>query len=147
MRRVLLTLTLAAGLVGCGGDDQLSVSEYRTELRRICADSDKQLERVTEPTRASPEAIVSYLSRLRDINTSSIERVEKLNPPDDLKGAHDRALKANREGREKLGDVISQLEKGGDPTKVLTEARTALQPSSDAAKQAARDLGVPQCGD
>ena len=147
MRRAILTLTLAAGLAGCGGDDQLSVSDYRTELRRICADTDKQTEKVTEPTRASAPAIASYLSRLRDINTSSIERVEKLNPPDDLKAAHDRALEANREGREKLGEVIEELEGGGDPTKVLTEARTALQPSSNAAKQAAQDLGVPQCGD
>lgn len=147
MRRTALTLALTCALVGCGGDDSLSADEYRAELRKICAESDKQTNGVQEPTRATPEAITDYLTRLRDINATTIKDVEALEPPDELKDAHERALKANREGREKVDAVIEELEGGGDPTQVLTEARKDLQESSQAAKQAARDVGVPECGD
>lgn len=151
MRRALptltLTLALAAALAGCGGEETLSTGEYREQLRRICVDAERQSERVEQPTRATPEAIADYLARLRDVNVRTIERVERLEPPDELKSAHDRALRANREGRQKVEAVIDELQAGGDPTKVLTEAREGLRQSSDAAKEATRDIGVPECAD
>jgi hypothetical protein len=146
MRSALVTVALAALLVGCGGDDKLSPEDYRAELRKICQESDRQTNGVQEPTRATPEAIADYLTRLRDINASTIKKVEELEPPDDLRGAHDRALRANREGRQKVDSVIEELEGGGDPTQVLTEARKELQESSEAARKAASDVGVPECG-
>lgn len=146
MRRSAATLLLALAFAGCGGDDQLSPEEYRSQLRKICAESDRKTNQVTEPTRATPEAIADYLQRLRDINAQTIKKVEELDPPDELKDAHERALKANREGREKVDDVIEELQKGGEPTEVLSEARKDLEAASRAAKQAARDVGVPECG-
>ena len=146
MRRVLATLGLAAAFAGCGGDDQLSPEDYRAELRKLCQEAERKTNQVQEPTRATREAIADYLTRLRDINAQTIQRVEDLEPPDDLKDAHDRALKANRDGRAKVDAVIEDLEAGGDPTQVLTAARKDLEASSRAAKQAARDVGVPECG-
>ena len=147
MRRAFATLALAALFAGCGGDDSLSTEDYRAELRKICADSEKKTNAVQEPTRATPEAIADYLQRLRDVNAKTIEEVEKLEPPDELSDANDRALDANREGREKVDAVIQELEDGGDPTQVLTEARRDLEDASQAAKKAGQDLGVPECGD
>jgi hypothetical protein len=147
MRRLLLTLALTAGLVGCGGDDALSTDEYRSELRKICQESNKKTEGVSEPTRATPEAIADYLSRLRDINADTIEQVSDLKPPEELKEAHDRALRVNREGREQIQAVIDKLEDGGDPTQVLSESRDELEKAGKATTQAARDVGVPECGD
>jgi regulator of protease activity HflC (stomatin/prohibitin superfamily) len=146
MRRALVTLSLLGALAGCGGEDKLSAGEYRTELRKICQDSDRQTERIAEPTRATPEAIADYLGRLRDVNARTITRVEELKPPDDLRPAHDRALAANRAGRKKVDAVIEELEGGGDPTKVLSEARKELQATSEQAQAAAKELGVPECG-
>ena len=146
MRRFCVTLALTVLLAGCGGDDKLSTGEYRAELKKICQEANDRTQGVEEPTRATPEAIADYLQRLRDINVQTIEKVEKLEPPDALEGAHDRALEANRVGREKVDAVIQELEEGGDPTQVLTAARDELQESSEAAKKAGRDLGVPECG-
>ena len=146
MRRVLVTLALALAFAGCGGEAELSPDDYRAELRKLCQEAERKTNAVQEPTRATREAIADYLTRLRDINAQTIQRVEELEPPEDLKDAHDRALKANREGRAKVESVIEELEGGGDPTQVLTAARKDLEASSRAAKQAARDVGVPECG-
>lgn len=147
MRRVILTLTLVLSFAACGGDDGLSKEDYQAELRKICDESERKTNAVEEPTRATPEAIADYLQRLRDVNAETIEKVEELEPPEELKDAHDRALEANRDGREKVDNVISELEGGGDPTQVLTDARKELEASSQAAKKAGEDLGVPECGD
>ncbi|HEV2061753.1 MAG TPA: hypothetical protein VGR12_02780 [Solirubrobacteraceae bacterium] len=146
MRRVALTLSLALAFAACG-DDRLSTEDYRAQLREICKQSEQRTNEVQEPTRATPEAIADYLQRLRDVNAQTIERVEELEPPEELQDAHDRALEANREGREKVDAVIRELEEGGDPTQVLTDARSELQDASRAAKQAGEDLGVPECAD
>jgi hypothetical protein len=147
MRRAALTLTLVAALAGCGGDDRLEKDDYQSQLRDICIDSESRTNAIKEPTRATPEAIADYLTRLRDVNALTIKQVEELEPPEDLEDAHERALEANKEGRAKVDAVIKELEDGGDPTQVLTEARKDLQESSAAAKQAAKDVGVPECGD
>ena len=145
MRRpVTILALLVAALAGCGGG--LSVDEYRSELRRICKDTERKSNAVQQPTRATPESIVDYLTRLRDVNAKSIEEFEELEPPEELEDAHNRALDANREGRRKVDQVIEDLEIGGDPTQVLTEARKGLQESSRKAQRAGRDLGVPECG-
>ena len=145
MRHALLTLTLAAAFTACGGEDPLTTEEYRAELRKICQETDKKREAVEQPTRATPEAIADYLRRLRDINAASIDRVDELEPPDELKSAHDRALNANREGREKVDAVIEELQGGGNPTKVLQDAQRELRGSSRVAQDAARELGVSEC--
>ena len=147
MRRLSLIATLALAFVACGGDDKLSTADYRAQLRKICEDTERQSNAVQEPTRATPEAIVDYLSRLRDVNVRSIRRVEELEPPDELEDAHERALAANREGRAEVDEVIEELEGGGEPAEVLSKARKGLQESSEAAKRAGRDLGVPECGE
>src|SRR5215217_6047060 len=142
MRRSFFLFVLMAAFAGCGGDE-LSTDDYRAELRKICAESERQTDKVQEPTRATPEAIADYLQRLRDVNAKTIEKVEDLEPPDELKDAHERALDANREGREKVDAVIKELKEGGDPTQVLTDARKDLEDASQAAKKAGQDLGVP----
>ena len=147
MRRVLSTLALTVLVVGCGGDDGMSKEDYQAELRKICAESEKKTNEVREPTRSTPEAIADYLQRLRDVNAETIQKVEELEPPEDLQEAHDRALEANKEGREKVDAVIKELEEGGDPQQVLTDARKDLESASAEAKKAGEDLGVPECGD
>jgi hypothetical protein len=147
MRRALLTLALSTGLVACGGEDPMSTEDYRAELKTICEDSDKRSSAVEQPTRATPEAIANYFKRLRDVNVETIEQVEELEPPEDLADAHDSAIEANKEGREKIDEIIEELEKGGDPTTVLNDAKAELEDVTKRANDAAEEVGVPACVD
>jgi hypothetical protein len=147
MRRALGTLGLVLALTACGGEDRLSTKDYRAQLRKACDEAERLTDAVRRPTRATPEAIADYLQRLRDVNVRTIEKVERLKPPEELQDEHDRALDVNREGRERVDAIIRELEEGGDPTQVLRESRAELEESSRAAKQAGRDLGVPECAD
>jgi hypothetical protein len=148
MRRLLpLALLAALALGACGGDDRLSTDEYRAEARQICQDADRATEAVEEPTRATPEAIVTYFERLLSANERSTERFQELEPPEELQEAHDEALRTNREGVQEVRRVIRELQGGGDPRQVLTRAQGRLQELSTAAAGAAERLGVPECAD
>jgi regulator of protease activity HflC (stomatin/prohibitin superfamily) len=150
MRRrlaVLLALTVLLTLGACGGDDGLSANEYRSQARQICRDADRATEAVEEPTRATSQAIVDYFKRLLQANERSTKRFESLDPPDELQKAHDDALRANRDGVREVRRVISELEEGGEPRKVLTGAQTRLEGLSRDAADAAKRLGVPECAD
>ena len=144
---LLLALLGCLVLVACGGDDTLSTGEYRTQARQICRDADRATEAVEEPTRATSPAIVDYFQRLLRANERSTRRFEALKPPEDLSDAHADALQANRAGVAEVRRVIRELEGGGDPRKVLTEAQSRLQGLSRDAANAARRLGVPECAD
>ncbi len=144
---VLTCLAATLVLAACGGDDGLSTSEYREQAAAVCRDADRATESVQEPTRSTSAAIVDYFKRLLAANERTTERFEALDPPEDLQSAHDAALKANEDGAAEVRRVIKELEGGGDPREVLTQAQTRLQALSRQAGDAARRLGVPECAD
>ena len=149
MRRPIAVLATAAMLAaaGCGGDDELSADDYRAEVRKICTEGNRQIDRIEEPTRATSQAIVDYFERLLRVNERNTERIEDLDPPEELKAAHARALKANQEGVEQVRKLIAELKKGDDPIAVLRGARDELERIGRQADKAARDLRVPECAD
>jgi hypothetical protein len=149
MRRlpsVLLALCVLA-LAACGGEDTMSPDEYRAEAREICRDADRATETVDAPTRSTSEAIADYFRRLLEANERATRRFQDLDPPDELRSAHEDALSTNRAGVQEVRRVIQQLEGGGDPREVLTGAQSRLQDLSRQAGEAAERLGVPECGD
>jgi hypothetical protein len=142
-----LCLALPAALAACGGDDGMSTAEYRAEAKTICTEADQATAKVKEPTRATSAAISDYFQRLLEANGRTTKRFEALDPPADLQKAHDDALAANEAGAKEVQRVIDELEGGGDPRKVLTDAQTRLQDLSRRSGDAAKRLGVPECAD
>ena len=149
MRRLptSLALALVTALVACGGDDRMSASEYRSEAKTICTEADRATEAVQEPSSASADAISQYFERLLEANDRTTQRFKALEPPEDLQQAHDDALKANEDGVREVRRVIDELEGGGDPRQVLTQAQGRLQDLSRRSGDAAKRLGVPECAD
>src|SRR4051812_4126963 len=142
MRRALLiVVAVAALLAGCGGgNDQLSAADYRAQAKKICTDADRETQGVKEPTRATNAAIVDYFRQLLKANERATKRFEDLDPPDELKKAHEDTLAANKAGAQEVQRLISDLEKGGDAREVLQGAQSRLRDLGKCADDAAKHL-------
>lgn len=146
MRRPLVIVVAAAlTLAACGGS-ALSTGEYRRQARAICTDADRASEKVTAPTRATNAAIADYFKRILAVNDRTTRRFEELEPPEDLQDAHEDALAANRAGVDEVRKLVAELEEGGDATAVLQDAPQRLEGLVRRSREAARRLGVPECG-
>jgi hypothetical protein len=147
MRSALVTAAVAVlALAGCGGDDALSTDEYRERARSICTEADRASDRVTPPTRSTNAAIADYFKRILEVNDRTTNRFDELEPPSELEDAHADALAANRAGVDEVRKLVAELEKGGDPTAVLEGAPQRLEGFVRRSREAARRLGVPECG-
>jgi hypothetical protein len=148
VRRPALAAVLiaAAALPACGGgDERLTAEEYRRQARDICQRADRATDRIEEPTRATSASIADYLRRLLSVNRGTADRLAKMEPPEDLEAGHDRAVRINREGVALVQRVIRQLERGGDSSRVLSEAQGELRRLGRESDASARALGVPEC--
>jgi hypothetical protein len=139
-----LLAVLALALVACG-DDRMSAKEYRSAATRICVDSEKATDAIEQPTRSNTEAIVDYLQRLADASEDTIQRFEKLDPPEELSKPHRDILAANRDGQQTVRKVIADL-RGGDEAREVLQASTArLRALGQRVNAAAKKLGLDEC--
>ena len=144
MRR--LAIVVAVGFVaGCGGDDKLSVEEYRSQATSTCSQARRALDTVKPPTRTTNAAIANYFERLLLVNRETLKRFTALEPPDELAATHKEALAANREGVDEVARLVAELERGGDARDLLQSAQGRLGDISVRSARAARRLGVPEC--
>ena len=142
----LLTVALALG-AGCGGDDAPTPAEYRADARKVCADAKRATSAVRQPTRATPAAIVDYFERLLRASERSTERFRDLEPPDELRAAHDEALKVSDQVDAEVRRVVRRLQADEEARTVLADARGPLQRLRTRSAAAAKRLGVPECAD
>lgn len=144
---VVLALVVAVLAGACGADQRLEAEEYRAEAARICDRSQREAERIEEPTRATPESIADFFRRQLAVSERNVERFRDLRPPERLQPAHDRTIRATDEVAREVRRVIAELERGRDPRDVLTARRSAIERLTRAQQAAARELGVPECAD
>jgi hypothetical protein len=144
MRRIAIA-ALVALAAGCGGDDGLSPDEYRSQARQICNDARRATRTVEQPTRTTNAAIADYFSRLLSVNERTAKRFGALEPPEDLKDAHDEALRANRDAVTEVRRLVAELREGGDATELLQGAQGRLTDLASRSRAAAQRLRVPEC--
>jgi len=145
MRRALPALALAAALAGCGGG--LSAEEYRREASRICADGDRETERVQAPRDQDPAAVATYFERLIGVNERVLARFEELDPPSELADAHEEAVAVNAEAADEVERLVGDLRERRDLDRALRAATPRLRGLDRRADAAARELGVPACAE
>ena len=146
MKRALLALLVASALGACGGEDEMSASEYRSEATKICTEAQRATREVKQPTRVTNESIASYFERLVAVNDRTATRFAELDPPEDLQKPHDEALSANREGVQEVRRFVRDLKQGGDARQLLQGVQARLTEQSRRSLAAFKALGVPQCG-
>lgn len=149
MRRSLCLLAVLAALPlsGCGGgDDKASADQYRKQAATICKQARSESNAVKQPTKATSDALVSYLQDLLKVNQRTTDRFSHLKPPDELKDKHQRVLSTNREAVKVVESLVNQLKAGTPAKAVFANSQARLQSITTRATDAVKALGVPECG-
>jgi hypothetical protein len=132
----------AAGCGGGGGGSALSKDEYSARLNHICEELNSKNKEIGDPQ--SVEDVAQKGPKLNDAFQEAIDEVEGLNPPDELKDAHERFLSLGKQIHSKIDDLIDAAKKN-DQAK-LQQIGSAIDPLDKESNQiATNQLGAPAC--
>ena len=122
MARILLVFSLAAVVLGmlavaCGGGGALSAEEYFNKLEAI-ANETQEKESSAQPSEEdsaslTPDQVkeqgIEFLDSSATINEDALQKVEDLDPPDDLQEAHDRLVAAESDMATRFRDFADEV--------------------------------------
>jgi len=142
----VVVAALAIVAAGCGGGGgggkSLSKEEYSSQLNKICTELNAKNKAIGDPQ--SVADVVTKGPQLQDAFQSAIDEVEGLNPPAELKDAHERFVSLGRQIHSKLDDLIEAAKK-----KNLAKAQqigATIDPLNTESNEIARTkLGAPAC--
>jgi hypothetical protein len=147
----LLTLFASAVLAvaGCGGDggggsgDRLSAAEFREAADAICAEYDQKIQDLGEPE--SLEDLNAFIERAIPIIEEGFNKLDELQPPEELEADWDRAMEVNAENLELTKDLQAAAESGNEERvqEILAEASQ----NEEETDRLARELGLERCGE
>lgn len=141
----LVAIAATAFIAGCGGgSDSLSAEEFRSQADAVCADSERQIDALTEPS--SGEQVLTFLRAGLPIQQAQLDRLRELDPPDDLQEDFDSAIDLLEQQVAAIDAAADRIEAGEDPETVLTEAGPNIESLSDQADERAQALGLTVCG-
>jgi hypothetical protein len=147
----LLALLGSAALVaaGCGGDggggsgDRLSATEFRETADAICAEYDQKIQDLGEPE--SLEDLNAFIGRAIPIIEEGFNKLEELQPPEELEADWNRAMEVNAENLQLTKDLQAAAE-DGDEERVQEILAQASQ-NEEETDRLARELGLQRCGE
>ena len=122
MARILLVFSLAAVVLGmlavaCGGGGALSAEEYFNKLEAI-ANETQEKESTAQPSEEDSASLTpdqvkeqgsEFLDSSATINEDALQKVEDLDPPDDLQEAHDRLVAAESDMATRFRDFADEV--------------------------------------
>jgi hypothetical protein len=132
-------------LAACGGGDdgdQLTADEFRQQADAIGGEFEGRLDELGTPE--SLDDLQGYVDDAVPIPEEGTNRLDELQPPDELEEDWNRAMEVNREQLDNVREVQDAVADGD-------QARVAelLQQSDEAreeSNQLAADLGLTECG-
>jgi hypothetical protein len=140
----LIALALAAGCGGGGGSgDRLSAAEFREAADAICAEYDQKIQDLGEPE--SLEDLNAFIERAIPIIEEGFNKLDELQPPEELEADWDRAMEVNAENLELTKDLQAAAESGNEERvqEILAEASQ----NEEETDRLARELGLERCGE
>lgn len=150
--RVLATILLLGvlGLIvaGCGGgggnsrNDAYAGSkdEYAAALNSICTSVNQKLKALDLTDIA---AYGLHGDEAIGIGDKAIDKIDNLQPPDEVKDSANAFVSKVREEQDKLRDLVDEAKKG-DAAKV-NEIASEIKPIDDEANNAANEIGASGC--
>jgi hypothetical protein len=139
---IVLVATAALFAAGCGGGggNALTKAQYAAKADAACAaanDEGKQLDLSTT------EKIAANGDRAKEILDELANKVDDLQPPDELKDSANSFVEGLQQEAEQFGDM-TQAAKDGDTDKIK-EIQGKLQSESAATSEDARFVGATGC--
>lgn len=142
--RIATAIALLA-LAACGGGDggdQITADEFRQQADAICGEFEGRLDDLGTPE--SLDDLQGYVDDAVPILEEGTNRLDELQPPDELEEDWNRAMEINREQLDNVRELQDAVADGD-------QARVAglLQQSDEAreeSNQLAADLGLTECG-
>ena len=146
MGAVVAALAIVAA--GCGGGggggSALSKEEYSSQLNKICTELNDKNKAIGDPQ--SIDEVVTKGPQLQDAFQSAIDEVEDLNPPDELKDAHERFLSLGKQIHSKIDNLIDAAKETNQAE--LQEIGSSFDPLEKESNDiATKQLGAPACAE
>ena len=145
----LLALAASAALAaaGCGGGggsgDRLTAAEFRQAADAICAEYDQKIQDLGQPE--SLEDLTAFIGRAIPIIEEGFNKLEELQPPEELEADWDRAIEVNGENLELTKDLQAAAESGNEER--VQEILAQAGQNEEETDRLARELGLQRCGE
>ncbi len=137
---MLLLLTLAGMLAGCGGGGggSLSASEYRQKADAICKQANEKINRFDAKT---PAQVRDVAGKIEPLVKDAVSDLKSLDPPKDLQDAANRWNDKN----DQLVDGLDKLHNTSSDDELRQEAQKYSNVNDEANRIASDELGLKEC--
>lgn len=141
-------IAVAAVAVACGGGDETSPEEFRTQANRICVEAERAVEGLDEPT--SPEQAGEVLDEADQTLQNARDRLQGLETPEGEEGERaERYVELFDQQTEQASEALDGLRQGleSEDQAQLQEAGRQLQQLEDNQEidRLARELELNEC--
>lgn len=150
LKAALLALVASTALAaaGCGGGggasgDRLSAAEFRQAADAICAEYDQKIQDLGEPE--SLEDLTEFIGRAIPIIEEGFNKLDELQPPEELEADWNRATEVNAENLQLTKDLQAAAESGNDER--VQEILAQASQNEEETDRLARELGLQRCGE
>ena len=140
-----LLAALAFGAAACGGDDALSESEYKAEIKKFCQEQDRESDALGEPASTESQALADFFQKGTDLQEKYKDRFAELTPPEEFEDVQNQVEDLNEQEVELLQNVTDELEDGGDARQVIEKYQPQIEELQTKGDQLADEVGVPEC--
>ena len=143
--RSVAILALSASLLAsaCGGGDDVSPEEFRSQANEVCRDIERQLDKIQEVQPVTADQTEEQAEAIIDVSDQALGNLRKIDPPEDLQGGFDRYL----EEREKAIEFVEQARDAAadKDSAAYEQAKRRLAAGQPTRRQIALDLGLGSC--
>ena len=142
--RALALAVCVAVLAGCGGgeDERLTREEWIASADTICADANRELDALAEPT--TPAELAELTSEAVEISERQLERLRDLRPPEGAEDDYATMLDLTEEQIGAARGIVEAAE--SRDAAAVEELLSEVQALGDEAGVLAAEYGFEECG-
>jgi hypothetical protein len=134
--RLLLILSAALALAGCGGEDRLSKQEYAQKVRAVYADVQQAFQATNVPQGELADRVEAAQEQLRE----GADELEGVEPPEEVERANEELVEGMRRYADDLDRLRNAAESGDQHTIDDFNARIAQNEAVEQMAEAAEEM-------